>query len=129
MNDKLRCCVRIYGTGYSFKGSPCTKPVRITVDGKHYCAIHDPAKVAERRAKVQAKANARQEARNAHYEVRKETERRAACFDTLVAACRAAQYEVATALHDYQFTSEKANNLNAVLRQLETALSEARNKP
>lgn len=51
MNDKPRCCVRIFGKGYGFGGSPCSKPVRVTVDGKHYCAIHDPAKAAERAAK------------------------------------------------------------------------------
>jgi len=88
MNEKPRCCVRIYGTGHTFKGSPCSKPARVTVGGKHYCAFHDPAKVAERRAKVQAEADARQKARNAHYEARKETERKAACFDTLVTALK-----------------------------------------
>jgi len=44
---KQRCCKRVY-TG-SFEGHQCTKPALVEAKGKWYCAVHDPAKVKERR--------------------------------------------------------------------------------
>lgn len=88
MNDKPRCCELVMGTGSyaSFKKTPCTRPVRVTVDGKHYCAIHDPVKVAQRAAKSRERWSAKWDENEAAEKVRKETERKAACFDTLVEA-------------------------------------------
>jgi hypothetical protein len=86
MNEKPRCCVRVYGPGYTFKGSPCPKPVKVTVDGKHYCATHSPDAVAKRRAASDAKFNEALERGRRHAE-RANTERhKAACFDELVQA-------------------------------------------
>jgi hypothetical protein len=43
-----RCCARVASAGgWFFHG--CQKPVRTTVGGKDYCAVHDPAAVARRR--------------------------------------------------------------------------------
>lgn len=54
MNDKPVCCERVFHTG-AYRSVPCSKPVKVTRDGVHYCTIHDPERVAERIAKSNAK--------------------------------------------------------------------------
>lgn len=45
-----QCCKNVYRTGGPWGGSSCSVPAKVNVDGKWYCHIHDPAKVAKRRA-------------------------------------------------------------------------------
>lgn len=47
------CSVRVYDG--SFRGHMCQKKAKVTVDGKSYCGVHDPEKVAARRAAQDAK--------------------------------------------------------------------------
>lgn len=42
------CSEMLFGPGRLFRGERCTKPVKVHRDGKPWCAIHDPEKVAER---------------------------------------------------------------------------------
>lgn len=55
MTDK-RCCKVVYGD--LFGGRPCSRPVKYEIHGKSYCSIHNPDKVKERRAKLEAKWDA-----------------------------------------------------------------------
>jgi hypothetical protein len=54
MPDRKRCCEEVREEGRWPRWHPCTRPVTITVEGKDYCTIHSPEKVAERRAKAHA---------------------------------------------------------------------------
>ena len=53
-----KCAERVYPSG-SWCGHDCTKTVKVERDGKWYCGIHDPVKVAEKRAERAAAARAR----------------------------------------------------------------------
>ena len=77
-NDTPRCCadVRDQGTWPSYH--KCGNKGKVQVDGKWYCGIHDPAKIAERDARHKAKYDAEMD--------KWRKERRAFhCFDELVA--------------------------------------------
>lgn len=45
---KHQCSTRVYGR---FRGSNCSKAAKIERNGKWYCGVHDPEKVAARAAK------------------------------------------------------------------------------
>jgi uncharacterized Zn finger protein (UPF0148 family) len=88
--SKPQCCTTIYRSGGAFSGSQCAKPVTFNLDGKMYCATHFPPNVITRRnfkeAAYQAK---REEERNLRQKIaaeRAEIQRKAECFDDLLAA-------------------------------------------
>jgi uncharacterized Zn finger protein (UPF0148 family) len=60
-----QCSRRVYRAG-QFLGGSCSKPAKVQVDGKWYCAMHNPEKVEARRKKANDKWNA--EAALATYE-------------------------------------------------------------
>lgn len=88
MNDKLKCCAQVSGTG-SFgwlHKSNCQRPVKVTVDGKHYCATHSPEAKAKRAKASEDRYNAKNAAYEAERQAQKEQAHKAACFDELVQA-------------------------------------------
>lgn len=87
-----RCCVQVYGSGPPYIGYGCTKPVRIEIDGKHYCAIHNPETVSQRKEKTRLRWNADNEKKRQKYAAQDEQVRRAACYDDLLAAVLATQF-------------------------------------
>ena len=63
-----RCCKNVWAGHHSY---PCTKPVKVERDGKHYCTIHDPARVAKKRAAKDAEWNAKWAKQNAERDTAK----------------------------------------------------------
>lgn len=57
------CVARVAFDSWSMQ--QCCRPGKVEVDGKWYCGIHDPAKVAARQAKWKAKYDSAQEQQNA----------------------------------------------------------------
>lgn len=53
--DTHDCCFRMHGSGFTFRGSLCSKKAKVERDGKWFCGTHDPIKIAERRSKRDAK--------------------------------------------------------------------------
>lgn len=49
MSEAKRCCKQLFGTRFGYRGAPCSKKATAVRDGKWYCGIHDPEKVAERK--------------------------------------------------------------------------------
>ena len=49
-----RCCKLLYG-GHSYRGRNCSKPVRVEIKGKFYCAIHDPVFIKAKDDEAEAK--------------------------------------------------------------------------
>lgn len=62
-----RCSKTVYGGGRLFSGSPCSKPVAGTENGKPWCTIHLPSRVKERDRKRDEKWAAERKVRNAAY--------------------------------------------------------------
>lgn len=51
MNDKARCSERvIYYVGNWPRFKQCTKAAKVEKGGKHFCTIHDPDYIAQKRA-------------------------------------------------------------------------------
>ncbi len=90
MGEKHTCCKIIYSGSFSQYAKPCGKTAKFERDGKHYCGTHDPvsrrarddAKSAERKARWDAE-NQRSRAASA---AAAEQNRRADCYDDLLAA-------------------------------------------
>lgn len=80
------CSVRVYGHTQPFGGSMCSKPAKVLVNGRNYCAIHDPAAELKRRQKSDAKWSAEREAATQKYAAQKEMQRRADCYPELLSA-------------------------------------------
>lgn len=65
MSDDEWCSDMVQGDwGRSY---PCSKRGKVERDGKWYCMIHDPERVAARRAKQDAERKAKWEAREAQW--------------------------------------------------------------
>lgn len=84
-----KCCVRVHSGGY-VRGHQCGKAAKVIRDGKPYCGIHDPVAVRARKDKRNAEWKERWDAEAAARAqaeaARAERDRRAACFDDLLAA-------------------------------------------
>jgi len=51
MNKKQKCCVEIYDTSFNFPRSrQCRNNAIIKRNGKAYCGIHDPVRIAKKAA-------------------------------------------------------------------------------
>lgn len=90
--DGPRCEKPVF-SGY--RHYPCGNSAKVERDGKHYCNMHDPVRVAEK-YKARAEENERQMAlvrknRQLAKEQADERERRAALYPELVAALRMAK--------------------------------------
>lgn len=83
---KQRCCVKV-GEWLRYT---CSKTGKVERDGKWYCGTHDPIAVKARDDKRMTAWKAKWDAETAANEAtaakRKETQRRADCFDELVEA-------------------------------------------
>ena len=79
------CAGRVYSQ-HSFYG--CSSKPKVERDGKHYCGIHDPVRIAEkhatRNAKWEAENKAKELVRAQNAATRKEIERRAEVYDDLI---------------------------------------------
>jgi hypothetical protein len=86
-----RCQGRVRSSG--FRGSsPCSNRATIlTPDGRRFCSIHDPVKVAERRKKSNERVNRKIQEMDERIAKAIERERRAALYDEMVAALRRAR--------------------------------------
>ena len=79
-----------------FSSSPCARTAKVERNGKHYCGIHDPVSVAEKRAKRDAEWRAEEEEdrQNAaaifRASIQTENERRLALFDEMLEALKLA---------------------------------------
>lgn len=73
----------------------CSKNAKVERNGKHYCGIHDPVARAEKNAAKEsaylAECAAKELAQATAKEARAEIERRAACYDELLEALKAAE--------------------------------------
>lgn len=77
MSDKPRCCASVWS---GFMDTACGRKASVCRNGVWYCGSHDPVKVAERRAKRDAKMAEERKARDAAFEAaRKEKAYRDAC--------------------------------------------------
>lgn len=83
-----KCCAPV--SAGSFRSYPCGNPAKTEVNGKHYCGLHDPVRVKaradERSAQRRAEWGRESAQRKSADAARREIERRAACFDSLLAA-------------------------------------------
>ena len=77
--DKRCCaeCVQSYGGQYY----QCLNKAKVERNGKHYCGVHDPVRLAEKAAIREAKAEAEREELRARW--RAQTERTARAFMAL----------------------------------------------
>lgn len=84
-----QCCVRVHSK-LSYRGKPCGKAAKVVRDGKPYCGMHDPVQVKARREKSYLEWKEREDANSAASAKaeaeRAERDRRAGCFDDLLAA-------------------------------------------
>ena len=85
MTDTPKCCGKVLGT---FGIYICSKSGKFTRDGKHYCGMHDPVRIAEKNAERAAKWKAESEQNRLAHEARKEQVRRAECFPDLLDALK-----------------------------------------
>lgn len=129
MNDKLRCCKEVRGSGtYGWlHPAQCQKPVKVTVDGKHYCATHNPEAKARREKASEDRYNAKNAAYEAERQAQKEQARRAACFDSLVAALGGVDELCQAGLNSPEPKHWEAA-LQDIMESVREALNEARNK-
>lgn len=78
---KQKCCAKIYS---NYGNSSCQKNAKVERSGKHYCGIHDPERLKERREakteKWRAEWDAKKEAHNATEKRRKNMEANAARY-------------------------------------------------
>ena len=56
MEEKQRCEERVWGSG-SYKSHQCYRDAKVERDGKHYCTIHDPVRIEEKRKAKEDKWN------------------------------------------------------------------------
>ena len=90
IETNLRCSEHVFsGARYDFGGHSCTKPAKVTVDGKPYCAIHDPAAVAARRQEADRVWQAERVAERRKRDARDEQARRAEAYPELLATLKA----------------------------------------
>jgi uncharacterized Zn finger protein (UPF0148 family) len=54
MSAKHKCQVEVWNR-YHYRSYPCGRTAKAEKDGKHYCGIHDPAKVDAKRAEREAR--------------------------------------------------------------------------
>ena len=91
MSEKHTCCGASWAKG-SYRPKTCGKTAKFERDGKWYCGTHDPVAIEAKRVKQNAEFQAKWDARTAAQEAaeakRKETQRRANCFDELVDALK-----------------------------------------
>lgn len=59
MSERQRCSQLVYTPGGSFRGHACSKPAKVTRDGKPYCTVHDPERVAKKHAEWSANLDAK----------------------------------------------------------------------
>lgn len=89
MSEKHTCCGQIY-SGWGSR--TCGKAAKFERVEGWYCGTHDPiavqAKRDARNAEYAKEQRARWDAMNVAEAKRKETQRRADCFDDFVLACR-----------------------------------------
>lgn len=87
MTTQKTCCNINHSTGWP---SRCTKPAKVERDGKHYCGVHDPVRIAEKNHKRNAEWQVKWDAEKAEHEAMKqktsEQKRRADCYDDLLEA-------------------------------------------
>lgn len=114
------CSARIYGTGKTFRGSPCSKPAKVERDGKHYCTFHDPERVnarrAAKRAAMQARATARLAERDAEQARNNEIARRAECYQDLLAALQSSRELNAWAMECFGFDADLSGTDAAIAK-------------
>ncbi len=60
------CCKRVWGSG-SFTGHICGKTAKVEREGKSYCGMHDPVRVAEKDADRAAKRDANWAVKERHW--------------------------------------------------------------
>jgi uncharacterized Zn finger protein (UPF0148 family) len=75
-----RCCAEVFQS-YGMQRYPCPNKAKVERDGKHYCGVHDPVRLAEKAAIREAKAEAEREESSARW--RAQTERTARAFMAL----------------------------------------------
>lgn len=83
------CSIRVYGHNQPFGGAWCSKPARVEVNGKHYCATHDPDAVLRRKQKADAKYHAEAQVAQQKHAAQKEMRRRGECYPDLMEALEA----------------------------------------
>ena len=87
---KLWCSAHVFsGARYDFGGHRCTKPVKVTLNGKSYCAIHDPAHVEAQKQERNRVWQAERVAERRKRDARDEQARRAEAYPELLAALKA----------------------------------------
>lgn len=55
---RAQCCTKVFRSGGSWGGEACKKPPKVAINGKFYCATHDPAAEAKRKAANDARYEA-----------------------------------------------------------------------
>lgn len=122
--SRALCCEKTWPKGHS--GSwPCANPAKVIRDGKPYCGVHDPVKVKARREQKSAEwkeqaatkdaARAKADADSA------ERDRRAGCFDDLLAAL--------DEIVDYTGGAENALADGYVMERAYAAIAKAKGLP
>ena len=87
---KLWCSAHVFsGARYDFGGHRCTKPVKVTLNGKSYCAIHDPAHVEAQKQERNRVWQAERVAERRKRDARDEQARRAEAYPELLATLKA----------------------------------------
>lgn len=85
-----QCCGRVRRAVGYLRGRACGKQAKAIRDGEPYCNIHDPVKIEERRKKRLERDMEEYEVwkqkKDAAEAARAERDRRAACYDDLLAA-------------------------------------------
>ncbi len=61
------CCVKISSGGYLERFHPCPNQGKYQTAGKWYCGMHDPKRIAARRAKIREKLDKEREQRTEYY--------------------------------------------------------------
>lgn len=97
MIENYKCCEQVY-SGSPYFPYTCGKTAKVERDGKHYCGIHDPVRLAEKRRRNQKAWDAEYEAKKKKFTEEKaradEQKRRADCFSDLLQALQIYQHIV-----------------------------------
>jgi uncharacterized Zn finger protein (UPF0148 family) len=118
---KHTCCTRVG----DWLGHACGKNAKYERDGKWYCGMHDPVAIKTKREAKNAEYaeayNARSASEKAVFDKAKETQRRADCFDELVAALIAYKAAGVGQSTDFQLQFDAYKKARAALEKSQGA--------
>lgn len=105
MSDMNKCPAQVYGSSVWIRGHKCDRSAAYEHEGVFYCKTHHPptikAKAERKTAEFNAKWDARIAASSKEREAKAELERRAACFDEMLAALQCAECHHLDSLGDW----------------------------